>query len=76
MRRQRPHERNGDVGERHEERSQDPAPGPPVAAVAAAGVSPANDWNAEIDTPRNTSSEPANPAAAPKIAGTTPTSSR
>ena len=45
-------------------------------AVAAAGASPANDWNAEIDTPRNTSSNPAKPAAAPKIAGTTSTSSR
>jgi CRP/FNR family cyclic AMP-dependent transcriptional regulator len=30
VRRQQPHERDGDVGERHEERSQDPAPGPPV----------------------------------------------
>src|SRR6266550_6615158 len=39
-------------------------------AVAAAGASPAKDWNAEIDTPRNTSRRPAKPAAAPKIAGT------
>ena len=40
-------------------------------AVAAAGASPAKDWNVEIDTPRNTSSKPARPVAAPKIAGTT-----
>jgi len=34
------------------------------------------DGGAEIDTPRNTSSKPAKPAAAPKIAGTTSTSSK
>src|SRR4029077_20169011 len=45
-------------------------------AVAAAGVSPANDWKAAIDTPRKTNSSPARPAAAPKTAGTTSIRSR
>ena len=35
-----------------------------------------DDVNVEIDTPRNTSSSPARPAAAPKIAGTTSTSQK